>query len=110
VGHEDAFPRPRLNARCRFSQGTFAGTRGNGRDAPLPAIQSRIPRCRERPDTLSRVRLLACQPRAADAVAVERLVVVHRHRDLEEGAGKREGRLIEAHRRAAVAADIEPRP
>src|SRR5580698_1834096 len=32
-GHEDAFPRPRLSARCRFSQGTFAGTRGNGRDA-----------------------------------------------------------------------------
>jgi len=29
-GHEDAFPRPRLSARCRFSQGTFAGTRGNG--------------------------------------------------------------------------------
>src|SRR4029077_15513272 len=33
-GHEDAFLRPRLSARCRFSQGTFAGTRGNGRDAP----------------------------------------------------------------------------
>ena len=30
-GHEDAFPRPMLSARCRFSQGTFAGTRGNGR-------------------------------------------------------------------------------
>jgi hypothetical protein len=27
-GDEDAFPRPRLSARCRFSQGTFAGTRG----------------------------------------------------------------------------------
>jgi len=38
-GHEDAFPRPRLSARCRFSQGTFAGTRGNGRDAPIPAIR-----------------------------------------------------------------------
>src|ERR1700739_3280875 len=36
MGHEDAFPRPRLSARCRFSQGTFAGTRGNGRDAPKP--------------------------------------------------------------------------
>jgi hypothetical protein len=34
-GHEDAFPRPRLSARCRFSQGTFAGTWGNGRDAPI---------------------------------------------------------------------------
>ena len=36
VGHEDAFPRPRLSARCRFSQGTLAGTWGNGRDAPIP--------------------------------------------------------------------------
>jgi hypothetical protein len=34
MGHEDAFPRPRLSARFRFIQGTFAGTRGNGRDAP----------------------------------------------------------------------------
>ena len=34
MGHEDAFPRPRLSARYRFSQGTLAGTRGNGRDAP----------------------------------------------------------------------------
>ena len=33
-GHEDQFPRPTLSARCRFSQGTFARTRGNGRDAP----------------------------------------------------------------------------
>jgi hypothetical protein len=41
-GHEDAFPRPRLSARNRFSQGTFAGTRGNGRDAPLPAIHHAI--------------------------------------------------------------------
>ena len=36
--HEDAFPRPRLSARCRFSQGTLAGTRGNGRDAPKSAV------------------------------------------------------------------------
>jgi hypothetical protein len=28
VGQEHAFPRPRLSARCRFSQGTFAGMRG----------------------------------------------------------------------------------
>src|SRR6516225_1734724 len=34
LGHEDAFPRPRLSGRCRFSQVTFARTRGNGRDAP----------------------------------------------------------------------------
>ena len=38
MGHEDAFPRPRLNARCRFSQRIFAGTRGNGRDAPIPDL------------------------------------------------------------------------
>jgi hypothetical protein len=38
-GHEDAFPRPRLSARCPFSQGTFAGTRGNGRDAPEAAVR-----------------------------------------------------------------------
>jgi len=38
MGHEDAFPPPRLSVRCRFSQGTFAGTRGNGRDAPIPAV------------------------------------------------------------------------
>jgi hypothetical protein len=35
-GHEDAFPPPRLSGRCRFSQGTFAGTRRNGEDAPIP--------------------------------------------------------------------------
>jgi hypothetical protein len=47
LGHEDAFPRPRLSARCRFGQGTFAGTRGNERDAALrcwfpgPTIRTR---------------------------------------------------------------------
>jgi hypothetical protein len=39
MGHEDAFPRPRLSSRCRFSQRTFAGTRGNGRDAPIAATR-----------------------------------------------------------------------
>ena len=39
MGHEDAFPRPRLSARCRFSQRTFAGPRGNGRDAPTTVIR-----------------------------------------------------------------------
>ena len=34
MGHEDTFPRPRLSARCRISQRTFARTRGTGRDAP----------------------------------------------------------------------------
>ena len=38
MGHEDAFPRPRLSARSRFSQGTFARTRGNGRDAKIPDL------------------------------------------------------------------------
>jgi hypothetical protein len=33
MGHEDAFPRPRLSARCRFSQGTFAGSQGNRQSA-----------------------------------------------------------------------------
>jgi hypothetical protein len=44
-GHEDAFPPPRLSVRCRFSQGTFAGTRRNGRDAPtldVPPFDARI--------------------------------------------------------------------
>ena len=38
VGYEDAFPRPKLSARSRFSQRTFAGTHGNGRGAPIPDI------------------------------------------------------------------------
>src|SRR6516225_9556008 len=39
MGHEDAFPASRLSARSRFSQRTFAGKRGNGRDAPIPAVR-----------------------------------------------------------------------
>jgi hypothetical protein len=35
-------PRPRLKARCRFSQGIFAGTWGNGRDAPIPVVRGAI--------------------------------------------------------------------
>src|SRR5215475_11091690 len=42
-GPEDAFPRQRLSARCRLSQGTFAGTRGNGRDAPTPDLHAAAP-------------------------------------------------------------------
>jgi len=46
LGHEDPFPRPGPNDRCRVGQETFAGVRGNGRDAPIPdlpdnAIKSR---------------------------------------------------------------------
>jgi len=36
-GHEDPFPRPGQNGRCWFDQETFAGVRGNERDAPKPA-------------------------------------------------------------------------
>ena len=35
MGHQDAFLRPRLSARYRFSQGTLAGMWGKGRDAPV---------------------------------------------------------------------------
>ena len=38
MGHQDTFLRPRLSARFRFSQGTLAVTRGNGRDAPIAEI------------------------------------------------------------------------
>jgi hypothetical protein len=38
MGHEDALPQPRLSARCWFSQRTFVGTQGNGREAPNPAV------------------------------------------------------------------------
>ena len=37
-GHEDPFPRPGPNGRCRFGQETFARVRGNGRDAPIPFV------------------------------------------------------------------------
>jgi len=43
MGHEVAFPPPRLSVRCRFSQRTFAGTRGNGRHAPIPDLPARAP-------------------------------------------------------------------
>jgi len=38
-GHEERFPPPRLNGRCRFGQATFIGTHGNERDAPILAIR-----------------------------------------------------------------------
>jgi hypothetical protein len=38
-GHEDAFPPPRLSGCCRFGQGIFAGTHGDGRDALIPAVR-----------------------------------------------------------------------
>jgi hypothetical protein len=39
MGLEDAFRPPRLSARFPFSQGTFAATHGNGRDAPIPVVR-----------------------------------------------------------------------
>jgi len=34
IGHQDAFLLRRLSGRYRFSEETFARTRGNGREAP----------------------------------------------------------------------------
>ena len=42
-GHEDPFPRPGPNGRCRVGQETFAGVRGNGRDAPIPDLLALFP-------------------------------------------------------------------
>ncbi len=38
--HEGQFLPRRLNARCRFGQGTLAGTGGKEEDAPIPAIRA----------------------------------------------------------------------
>jgi hypothetical protein len=43
VGHQDAFLRPRLSARYRFSERTPAGTHGNGRDAPCGLVRDARP-------------------------------------------------------------------
>src|SRR5215469_14357836 len=40
-GHEERLPPSRLSGRCRFAQETFAGTHGNGQDAPKAAIWTR---------------------------------------------------------------------
>lgn len=37
-GHEDQFLPPKLNARSVIRKQTVAGIRGNGRDAPIPAV------------------------------------------------------------------------
>jgi hypothetical protein len=39
VGHEEQFSPPTLSARYVIRQKTFAGTHGNGRDAPIPAVR-----------------------------------------------------------------------
>jgi hypothetical protein len=42
MGHEPQFPPPEPSGRNRFGQGTFAGTRGNERDAPQTDLRSMI--------------------------------------------------------------------
>jgi len=37
-GHKERLPPSRLSGCCRFRQETFAGTHGNGRDAPFAAV------------------------------------------------------------------------
>jgi hypothetical protein len=39
LGHEERFPPTRLSAGCGFRKETLAGTRRNGRDAPIPGIR-----------------------------------------------------------------------
>ena len=43
MGHQDAFLWPGPNDRYRLSQGTLAGTRGNGENAPIPDLPVRTP-------------------------------------------------------------------
>ena len=43
MGHFRPFPPPRPSGRCPFSQGTFAGTLGKGRDAPVSAVRELTP-------------------------------------------------------------------
>jgi hypothetical protein len=50
-GHEDQFPLCRLNARCVIRKETLAGTYGNGRDAPRPAVRRAKTVRRDRPRT-----------------------------------------------------------
>jgi hypothetical protein len=38
MGQEERFRPPSLSGRCRLGEATFAETRGNGRDAPIPVV------------------------------------------------------------------------
>jgi len=38
VGHGPTLLSTEASGRCRFSQATFVGAHGNGRDAPIPAV------------------------------------------------------------------------
>jgi hypothetical protein len=49
LGHEDAFPQPRLSARYRFSQGTFAGTRATGETRRYQPFAEPLSNCGSRP-------------------------------------------------------------
>jgi hypothetical protein len=40
-GHQERFPLPSLRDRYGFREGTFAGARVNGRDAPIPDLRAR---------------------------------------------------------------------
>ena len=44
-GHQDPFRPHRLNARCPLSEGTLAGTHGNGRDARQGSDRFRLGMC-----------------------------------------------------------------
>jgi hypothetical protein len=39
MGHEERLPPPRLSGCCRFGQETLVGAHGNGRDAPIAAVE-----------------------------------------------------------------------
>jgi hypothetical protein len=43
LGQEERFRPPSLSGRCRFGEATFAETRGNGRDAPIPDFRGLTP-------------------------------------------------------------------
>ena len=49
MGHEERFPPPRLSACYVIREKTFAGTRGNGEEAPLPDLGTLAPEPEVRP-------------------------------------------------------------
>jgi len=49
-GHEDLFNPPRLSAGYRLGKPTFAGTQGNGRDAPTADLSTIASGPRSRPE------------------------------------------------------------
>ena len=60
-GHQDAFLRPRLSGRSRFSQATFARTRRKERDASIPDLRTLTPERVARPRAaVRRARDIGC--------------------------------------------------